>query len=370
MISTSCRALRICSTEYLQVRGAPLTSRLRIVHYEHRPAADQAEPGTYIFASVDRFRGGGLRRLLAWSDALAGRAGVRVWNPPRQTLTRAVLLDRLWRAGRNDFRAVPVGADLSSLRYPVFAREAHTHRGALSPLLHRERDVHAWVGRAVLSGIRSADLLVVEFCDTADADGFYRKYSAFVVGGRVLPRSLEYGRAWMLKRNETEFSPAMAREEYQYVQTNPFGAQLAEIAAIARVDFGRIDYAVKDGRVQTWEVNLNPTIGRGRRPPRHIVRPDIEAIRVQSKQIFYDAFLAAWDAADTTPAGSPLAAAPPVIPRWLWLVRGLRRERWPEHLQRALDPLAPALRPLLAPWLPRVGRRVWQGARARATSAT
>lgn len=356
--------------EYLETWGAPLTSRLRVLHYEDRPRPEQAQPGTYILASIDRLRGRRLRRVLDWSDGLASRADMRVWNPPRETLTRAVLLDRLWREGLNEFRAVSVGADLSSLRYPVFVREAHTHRGALSPLLHHERDVHAWIGRAVLTGIRAADLLVVEFCDTADVDGFYRKYSAFVVGGRILPRSLEYGRAWMLKRNETEFSPAMAREEHDYVRTNPYGSQLAAVAKIARVDFGRIDYAVKAGRVQTWEVNLNPTIGRGLRRPRRVARPDVEDIRTASKRLFYESFRDAWESADKSTGGMLLPAVAPVIPAWLWLVRGLRRERWPEHLQRVVDPIAPALRPFVTPWLPRVGRRICLGARARTTGAT
>jgi hypothetical protein len=49
-------------------------------------------------------------------------------------------------------------------------------------------------------------------------------------------------------------------EELAYVRTNPHQADLREIFAAARIDYGRIDYAIKDGRIQVWEINTNPQI--------------------------------------------------------------------------------------------------------------
>src|SRR3546814_10272912 len=45
-------------------------------------------------------------------------------------------------------------------------------------------------------------LLITEFCDTQDDRGLYRKYSAFNVGGRIIPRHLHFSRSWQVKRSE------------------------------------------------------------------------------------------------------------------------------------------------------------------------
>jgi hypothetical protein len=38
-----------------------------------------------------------------------------------------------------------------------------------------------------IRGYDREDLLVVEFCDTSDADGIFRKYAAFRVGNAIIP---------------------------------------------------------------------------------------------------------------------------------------------------------------------------------------
>jgi hypothetical protein len=99
----------------------------------------------------------------------------------------------------------------------------------------------------------------------------------------------------MLKHSQTEFTMAMVLEELDYVTQNPHEQQLAKIFALAQVDYGRIDYSLKDGRVQTWEINLNPTIGRGLRPRSRNIGPELDAIRDKVRAHFYDGFQSAWD---------------------------------------------------------------------------
>ena len=53
---------------------------------------------------------------------------------------------------------------------------------------------------ARFKGYRARDLLGVEFCDTSDATGLFRKYSAFLVDGEVLPRHLLFSKSWHLKK--------------------------------------------------------------------------------------------------------------------------------------------------------------------------
>lgn len=296
--------------QFLDLWGKPTAEHAHVIHYQDLPALARFERGTYVFSGLDQLTPS-MTRLVGELHAKLLDGGVRVLNDPGRTLHRYALLETLAREGRNDFRAVRAAAGFTQLRYPVFVRSEHTHDGALSPLLHSPAEVEAAIGRMLVYGRSLDELLVVEFCDTADAAGFYRKYAAFAVGKRVIARSLEYGRSWVLKRAGTEYSEEMALEEQEYVRTSPHEAQLAEIFALAGVDYGRIDYSVKDGRVQTWEINLNPTIGRGLRPSKGRVPAALNPIREETKKEFYARFNAAFSEIDDGESGElPIALDP------------------------------------------------------------
>jgi hypothetical protein len=288
--------------QFLDLWGKPTAEHAQVIHYQDLPALTRFERGTYVFSGLDQLTPS-MTRLVQELHAKLLASGVRVLNDPERTLRRYALLETLAREGRNDFRAVRAADGFTRLRYPAFVRAERTHDGALSPLLHSPAEVEAAIGRQLAYGRSLDELLVVEFCDTADAAGYYRKYAAFAVGNRVIARSLEYGRTWVLKRAGTEYSREMALEEQEYVRTNPHEAQLAEIFALAGVEYGRIDYSVKDGRVQTWEINLNPTIGRGLRPSKGRVPPALNAIREETKQEFYARFNAAFAKIDDGGSG-------------------------------------------------------------------
>jgi hypothetical protein len=288
--------------QFLDLWGKPTAEHAHVIHYQDLPSLTRFERGTYVFSGLDQLT----PSMTGLVKELHGRLtenGVRVLNDPDRTLHRFALLETLAREGLNDFRAARATDDFTRLRYPVFVRSEHTHDGALTPLLHSPREVEAAIGRMLVYGRSLRELLVVEFCDTADATGHYRKYAAFAVGKRVIARSLEYGGSWVLKRAGTEYSQEMALEEQEFVMTNPHQAQLAEIFARAGVDYGRIDYSVREGRVQTWEINLNPTIGRGLRPSKGRVPAALNPIREETKHVFYARFNAAWEEIDVNESG-------------------------------------------------------------------
>ena len=216
------------------------------------------ERGTYVFSTIEEVAPPMERFIEELALRLGEDPAMRIFNDPKRVLRRFDLHAELWRLGRSRFRSLRAAGDLSGVLYPVFIRSERAHDGALSPLLSSPREVETWIGRAIALRRPLHDLMVVEFCDTADAGGGYRKYAAFNVGGRIVPRSMNYGRHWMLKFAGNDFTMAMAEEELQYVQSNPHEQELAEIFAIAHTDYGRIDYSIKDGRVQPG-VNLNPT---------------------------------------------------------------------------------------------------------------
>lgn len=288
---------RTMFSEYLEYWGRELAdSRIRILRYEALLDETRFEPGTYVFSTIEEV-GPAMERFI---DDLAARLGeqpgVRVFNDPRRVLRRFDLHGELWRQGRSRFRSKRAADDLSDVRFPAFIRSERSHDGALSPLLGSHEEVETWIGRALALRRPLHDLMVVELCDTADAGGWYRKYAAFNVGGRIVARSMSCGRTWMLKFGGNEFTMAMAEEELEYVRANPHARELAEIFAIARIDYGRIDYSIKDGRVQPWEINLNPTIGRGLRPSSRFIQPELRETRERTKEAFYARFNEAWAA--------------------------------------------------------------------------
>jgi hypothetical protein len=341
---------------YLDMCGPSVAERFRILHWESLGAQTVFEPCTYVLAGLDRLSPG-MERLAGELDRrLSESSGVRILNHASLTLRRFDLLTELRRRGLNDFGVVRANGDLAGMRYPVFLREDCSHDGAISPLLESPREVEAAIGRAVLQGYRMRNLVVIEFLQTADSEGFYRKYSAFIVGPRIVARSLNYGRNWMLKHGGNEYSRAMLIEERDYVFDNPHTTELAEIFRAAHCDYGRIDYAIKNGRIQTWEINLNPAIGRRTGPTRLKLDAEGRAIRDETKARFYAGFQEAWEAVDRAPGGGALVIALDAL-----LVRAAqageaRRGRLLAAFRALLRPAKRLLEPRAKPVLRLVGR--------------
>jgi len=250
-------------TAYVNSWGPAPNSRMRYLIYNDLRYMRQLERATYIFTDHERLSPPQvqLSRQL-WTTLSAVRPAVRLVNDPSKMLGRLDFLRRLHEEGINRFRAVsarePVEV-LRSLRYPVFVREERAHLGTLTPLLHRPEDLLRVLRRMPLRGYYKRDLLVVEFCDTSDASGIYRKYSAFRIAGKIIPRHVLFSRSWNLKQPDLE-DPALQAEHDEYLATNPHEAELAPIFDLGGFDYGRIDYSLLDGKFQVWEVNSNPTV--------------------------------------------------------------------------------------------------------------
>lgn len=210
---------------------------------------------TFVFADLELLDERELREAASLHARLAAE-GAGILNDPRRTMMRAELLKTLAERGINDFKAHPV-RDRSAVTFPAFLRSASRHHGSYSPVLHDRKELERAIVSQFLRGRDLEDLLIVEYMDTADRDGIYRKYGTFVVGEKVIPRHILFERHWMLKSAGIEDDWAI-REEIDYVQSNPHEEELLEVARIAEVTYGRIDYAVVDGDIVVWEINTNP----------------------------------------------------------------------------------------------------------------
>ena len=276
---------------YLEDKGGPLTERIRFLHYEDLESATRLEAGAWIFAGLDRVSPA--QRELAdvvWRRLEASRLPVRLLNRPSRVLLRAPLLTALHEAGINDFRAVSPRERFGPLRFPVFIREKDAHTGTLTPLLNERTSLEGALTRLRLLGYDLDELLVVEFLDTADADGIYRKYSSYCVDGAVIPKALRFSTEWMLKARFSFWDDAKVREQEEWAERNEWADQLASIFRMAHIDYGRVDFGVVDGRIQVWEINMNPTVTRGTGTNKPEAMKAMKAERAKVSEAFHDAF--------------------------------------------------------------------------------
>jgi hypothetical protein len=171
------------------------------------------------------------------------------------------MLQALAERGSNVFSSFVAAEGEKDWRYPVFVRDRYEHSGALSSLLFSVQAVREVITRLVVTGRELADLLVVEFCDTKDQRGLYRKYGAFRVGNAIVPRNILFDMQWHVK-DQYPVAISHLEETFEYCEANPHSVELMEIFEMAGIEYGRIDYALLDGRIQVWEINTNPLILR------------------------------------------------------------------------------------------------------------
>ena len=356
---------------YLDEEGRGLRDRMRVVLYDELARLDRLPLGTWIFTEIDRLSDAE-RDLTNFACERLGTAngGARVMNDPPRVLLRHDLLRAANAAGMNRFRAwratdVAFGGiaradarvtSAATIRYPVFVRFANRHTGNLTPLLESPERLEAALASLMLSRYRLHELLIVEFCDTRDEHGIYRKYSAYKIGDRVVPRYLECSRDWMVKWDWRIFDRVRADEETRYLETNPHEAWIRQIFDVAGIDYGRVDYGVLDGMPQAWEINTNPTIGRGP-GPKVAYRPDIAAYKemlAPAFGAFYENFEAAWRAVDSADSGDSVEFG---VPRTLRraIETGVRQRRRAEHIGSVMGAIA------RQPWVRPVTRFVKRG---------
>lgn len=234
--------------------------RMTPIYYDWLRFARSLPVATYIFADLERLSANELAFAQDLWEQLRSVPGIRLLNEPGRVLRRFELLERLADEGINEFRNYRVNGDhLPDCRFPVFLRRERDHVGALSSLIDNRDDLQAAITKARAAG--ENDLLIVEFCDVADADGVFRKWSAFRVGDRIIPRHLVFDRDWMQKEPKLVES-AMLEEEQRYLDENPHRDELMNVFELARIDYGRIDYGFRGDRLQVWEINTNPNMAR------------------------------------------------------------------------------------------------------------
>lgn len=265
---------------FLETWGRHLLPWVRPLAYEDLPRMRRLPLGSYVFSDLERLSPEELEAAARVRAALAEAGGPRIalLNHPTASLRRYELLRALEAAGINDFSVYHATEHRLPQRWPVFLRREDDHVGPWGEPLQDAEALKARLTALRREGHSLDHVLVTELLDTADAEGVYRKYSAFVLGDRVVPRHLFFSRGWMVKYPEA-VNAAQVEEELEFLRANPHRAQLRMIFALAGIHYGRIDYTLHRGRIQVWEINTNPWVmsfsdggGAERRPAHRLFR--------------------------------------------------------------------------------------------------
>lgn len=272
--------------------GDSISERVNILPYREADRLQPFEPGLYIFGNFTMQKGARREFALRLAELLDGSPGHRIFNHPLRALNRLQLLNVMFEEGDNVYRAWSADSlpDETTIRYPVFVRDEHNHQGSLSKLLNRRDDLEAELSRLTRWRRHDLeDLIVVEFCDTSDETGLFRKYSAFRIGDRIITRCLNFSHDWMVKqgddgyRREGTNEPHLERirEEEEYMRSNPHLPWLKKVFDRAAIEYGRVDYSLLDGRPQLWEINTFPQMGG--RPSGPPAGPEKQRLREERK---------------------------------------------------------------------------------------
>lgn len=257
------------------------------ISYEELFFERRAPIGHYIFTDFDRLSRYELECAAALAAALQkATPDAHILNHPLKSLERFPLLVALNEAGINDFNAIRIECRDRPSAYPVFIRAEDGYGGPETDLLHNDDQYDAAIDGLSKRGLPLRGRIAIGFANECSSDGYFHKYGAFNVYGRLVPHDLHFGKSWAVKffddtndlvSHDEEYSESnegVARE-LEYMRSNPHQEVLRRAFAIAGIDFGRADYGVMNNRVQIYEINTNPHLPYTRRTTNRMERREI-----------------------------------------------------------------------------------------------
>ncbi|MEA2446693.1 MAG: hypothetical protein QOK47_330 [Actinomycetota bacterium] len=254
------RSFEYTIEDFLKQGGSAIAGSCRILTYEDALCASDFASGVYVFTDLERLSLAERQLAAQLWNRLTAEPDVSALNHPTTSLTRYDLLRKLEVEGINSFKARrATGQDVEEVEFPVFLRREDNHDGPITPLISSRTELMTQIVRLRMNGYDLDKVIAVEFCDASDDQGVFTKYGAYILRDRILPRHLWFSKEWVV-RSGTPIEASRAEQETKYVRENPHAETIRSIATLAGIEYGRIDFTLKDGRVQVWEINTNPHI--------------------------------------------------------------------------------------------------------------
>jgi hypothetical protein len=287
--------------------------RLRVMAYERALLTSRLPRATYLFTDFDRLDHHALELAAHLYQSIV-RQGGRAINDPARARQRFSLLRTLHDRGLNRFDVWRVEDTPRPDRFPVFLRRESGHSGVISDLLHDAREVESAITHAIASGCPRRELILVEYAAEPSESGWFRKYSAYRVGDRMVPALCVHDTRWVAKLGQEGLAGEAAyADELDMIRTNRFADLIRPSFEAADLEFGRADFGIVGGSPQVYEINTNPTIKPLRQHP--------YKIRLESARLVEEQLIDALVAIDS-PRGRPFTLDDEL------LTRHQRRARW------------------------------------------
>ena len=221
---------------FLGTWASRLGSKAGLLFYEDLWGVDSL-PGadTYVFTDLERLSAEELRLAAGVADELAAAPWTpRILNHPGRAVGRYDLLRTLFERHVNPFQAYRVLDTPAPRQFPVFLRFENDHSGPASPLLRTQRELDRAVARTYLRGDDLASLLMVEFQDTSDEQGIFRRYTVYVIGDELIVGNLAFGSDWVVKYSG-EFTAEQFAEKRAVLSSRAHDPPLREVAELAGI---------------------------------------------------------------------------------------------------------------------------------------
>ena len=254
----------------------------------------------------------------------------RVLNHPATVLERFALLRRLHARGMNSVEVSRLEQDERPTRYPVFVRMEDGFWGPETGLLENSDQLEEAIAGLQASARPMKRRLAVSFEADRDAGGYYRKYGAFRIGNAIVSQHILRNTEWNVKSSTNSTDPDFVREELAFVMDMPHTEALLRICDAGNIQFGRVDYTLRNGSLVIFEVNTNPVFPKFKGGV---------AVREERRGHIFASLKSAFETIDTPGGGRmnflPPASSLPYIQsgrwarptRWLWRARLGQRKK-------------------------------------------
>ena len=243
-----------------------LAGRLRFLSYDAFFQMNEIHTGVFIFTDFDRLDSDQMERAKKHAILLerADSSNV-ILNHPDRFLGRFDLLQTL-HARDPKAPATCRLIDWKQVRdFPVFIRGERDHLAALSGLIDTATALETTAKRLLSEHRNIDDVMIIQFQNQLNEEGFYEKYGAFRIGDTIYGQHLFQHQSWWVKDNAADWNDQQRARNFDYIDENPHVDMLMPIFEAAGIEYGRIDYCLMDGRVVVFEINTNPVVNA--RPP-------------------------------------------------------------------------------------------------------
>ena len=143
------------------------------------------------------------------------------------------------------------------LAYPIIIRRDGVHQGKDMFWVDNPHKAKQLIEERQQDQTQENFDLAIEFMDTQDANGHYRKYRSFMIGNQIIPRHLHISHHWLVNLENSVISEEAKREAqafFHYGDDTP--SKLLAAGRASGHEIIALDYSIdRDGNHVFWEVN-------------------------------------------------------------------------------------------------------------------